>query len=100
MGSGGVAAPLHLEHEEQISPERARERAERLARREVLREARKGLVELPTEEWFEIPGRCERYCARLLQPPCAVSVVGCKRAAPLSKVPWPELASRVMAAPL
>jgi hypothetical protein len=69
MGSGGVAPPLHcLEDDGQVSPERARERVERLARREVLKEARKGLMQLPAEEWFEIPGRCVWYCAVLLSP--------------------------------
>jgi len=34
-----------------------KERAQRLARRAALRDARQGLQELPAEEWFEIPGR-------------------------------------------
>ena len=43
--------------DELVSPERAREREERVKRRALLREARRPLQELPCDEWFEIPGR-------------------------------------------
>lgn len=57
MDVGGGTAPMELGQEEHPCQERTKQQAERQARRDILREARKPLMELPADEWFEIPGR-------------------------------------------
>lgn len=64
---------MNTDDNELVTPERAKERAERQARRDVLRAARRRLMELPCDEWFEIPGRCAwsgggERCAALSAP--------------------------------
>ena len=52
-----LGAHPHLQAADWRSQDRERERAEREARRAVLREARKPLADMPVDHMFEIPGR-------------------------------------------
>lgn len=52
-----LGAHPHLQASDWVSSDRQRERQEREARRKVLREARRPLMDMPVDHMFEIPGR-------------------------------------------
>ena len=59
----GAHPHLPTDGEEGPGVDRQKEREERQARREVLKEFRKPVAGLPTDQLFEIPGRCAPHAS-------------------------------------